>query len=869
MDNLGIQHYVRIKTRQLWSIVFFVSLGLIASFSQSGSVQANSSSQLILLADTVAWDKYRDIRSKNKKIPPTSKHSKSSKKNIINEVVNINSPALTHSAEPGIETAIVYTRVPRTQVDDFIKGGTEISTWDYLDALPEVGKILSGFNAPGQLVLRQVDGTEEIIYDCMEAVRPCVPTDAQSSLDGTKIIFAVYKSDSLKPPWPENKNYPNRQLSPTNREASIHIYDIATKTITDWPHTAGISDMGPIYLPDGKVMFGSTRNPNYYPFVTRMVPDGSVLLGPVRLKYPQPRLFVADDDGTNVKDITPHDFAGSMHPYLFSTGRVKYGSHWLSHNLPYTTDNGSIQWPGTFINYWTIQDMDYTGGDMTVLMGGHRNRVYGANPGEQTMKAFHFLTELVNGDTCTVNYYRANNLGHGGVICWPQKAHGVEGSLKTQLIPEGMYSLATYGWSEDAPSRIDPDTGKYMGKIGFPEGLPNGQAMVSLARGYCTRVATAVPKTNNALTLAGQIGCDVGLYATTVIPSTNPDDLILIKDDPAWHEFAGRVVRARTVATPILRTTGDSSCEMVSLNAGATDAHSFKSYAFDDRAKESGNNGGELRKFPHSDVVGVRFYEAVPRKISSTSAAGYKNNTGNEVKLLGDVDLLADDSMIVKVPCETPLLMAGINADGRVIKRDTLPQSLRTGERRVCSGCHTHSQDFVDGSLPDPDGGYYVPKVYGETLAAAVSSPTDLTASTPVPTYTNDVRPLMQSKCTNCHNPADPTPDDVDMVPLWNYEELVQDFSQSKVPASMRHAIRVGSSDTRTYGVQRPLTSKYVDNMFALRSLLYWKAGGVRTDGRTDSEETDDIDFGADHPTNISATELKIIGDWLDSGATK
>ena len=30
-----------------------------------------------------------------------------------------------------------------------------------------------------------------------------------------------------------------------------------------------------------------------------------------------------------------------------------------------------------------------------------------------------------------------------------------------------------------------------------------------------------------------------------------------------------------------------------------------------------------------------------------------------------------------------------------------------------------------------------------------------------------------------------------------------------------------------------------------------------------------DIDFGADHPTDITKAELKKIGDWLDSGATR
>jgi len=69
--------------------------------------------------------------------------------------------------------------------------------------------------------------------------------------------------------------------------------------------------------------------------------------------------------------------------------------------------------------------------------------------------------------------------------------------------------------------------------------------------------------------------------------------------------------------------------------------------------------------------------------------------------------------------------------------------------------------------------------------------------------------------------------------------------------------------------LHRPYTSKYVNNMFARESLLYWKAANKRTDGRKDTTFDNDIDFGVDHPTDLSPHEIDLIARWLDSGAAQ
>ena len=222
----------------------------------------------------------------------------------------------------------------------------------------------------------------------------------------------------------------------------------------------------------------------------------------------------------------------------------------------------------------------------------------------------------------------------------------------------------------------------------------------------------------------------------------------------------------------------------------------------------------------------------------------FKNSIGNRLGLFGDVPLLADGSFKAQLPCDVPFVMAGVDADGRVIKRDQVPQSLRPGEKRVCTGCHQHSS---------PGRAY-------EASIAFAAKPVQLLSTHRVPTFEDDIRPIFERRCLSCH---------VDDVPLMDYDKLVWDFVQESVLPERRVQVRETTDKRRQYGLQRPYTSKYVNTMFARESLLYWKAANRRLDGRTDATYANDIDFGPNHPVNISPPELRSLAAWLDSGAPR
>ena len=111
----------------------------------------------------------------------------------------------------------------------------------------------------------------------------------------------------------------------------------------------------------------------------------------------------------------------------------------------------------------------------------------------------------------------------------------------------------------------------------------------------------------------------------------------------------------------------------------------------------------------------------------------------------------------------------------------------------------------------------------------------------------------MNQRCVSCH--------DV----FGDYGKLTYDTTQAHalVPVAQRNDKRRWRRD----GLHRPATSKYVNSMFARESMLYWVAAGQRTDGRSDEDYDDDLDYPADHPdVRLPPRELAILAAWLDGG---
>lgn len=768
-------------------------------------------------------------------------------------------------------TGVVYSRVPRTvpsevTADQFSRERTTIDgktykNFDHYDQLSETGDVshsMQMFNGPGQLVYRDSNGNTQILFDCMNAPIPCVPLDAMVDFTGRYIIFSVYYGE-LDYMHEHGVDLPNLELRTTH--AQMHIVDLQTLKVTPIPQPEGVYDTGPVWLPNGRIMFTSTRSKEFGTSIRDHTPIDTHSL----------QLWIADVDGKNAANIGPHERDQALHPYVLSSGRVIYSTWQLNHQLPFRENNGGANSFGTTRNFFWVASVDLRGGDFHSLLGAHGT--YINNDGEQGMQAAHFLGERANGDICTTNYYRGNNLGSGSVICWTPEPLGVEGRGPAEVVrtqhdegrrlvfsPRNLYSAFTFATARDDTSWQDRRTGEFLGKVRDPDGLPDGNLLVAYGRGRCSHANAAIFDVQE-----DKVSCDFGIYATNAskpmksgVLAEHPSELVEIINEPAWHEYMPRVVATykdiygmERPAEPALSNSGDDSeCLLASKSmqmhgvSGGVKPHLSEIESFDGwhfgNLGICGQQGCSMHGVdPIKEIKRIRFWRVHPTKLPEGQLPDFnqvQSIMGSRAVILGDVPLEKDGSFMVQLPCDTPYVMAGVDANGRAIARDQVVQSIRPGEKRICQGCHLHSK---------------ILKLDFEDTIAASKPPTilDINKAREVE-YNRDIQKIFTANCMPCHSSEN------------KQGNLALDISGMDEGSTYHTLVWNHEPD-----MQRPETSRYVNGSFARESLLYWKAAGMRTDGRKDSDYRDDIDFGPVHPKVISSKDLTILGDWLDSGA--
>ena len=737
-----------------------------------------------------------------------------------------------NSYAQGAAPDIVYVRIPRTtEPMEFVNSDGTITTYinvDLYDFMPEVTNRIDKFNGPSQIVIRRASGEEEIIYDCMDKIDPeCVALDPMVSFDGKKVAFTVIRG-SVGPYRKSGQDWPNMRMK-TSFEAQIHIWDSEANEVTALPHTANTYDMSPVWLPNGRIMFVSTRSGKY----------GSYMRSGSPQKHNVFELWTSLPDGSNPRLVGNHETNAALHPYVLRDGRVIYSSWRLEGHFPFRHKNGANNGLGTVEHMFWLFAVHQDGGAFESIFGLHNSKnVEGSN--SVTTKAIHFSGQRANGDICSTNYYRGTAFGAGSILCWPEQPFQVEGRSPYGLeetsyafSPPGTYRLAN--WSDNGGTIAE------VGRVVHPEGLPDNNMMMSVARGPCDF------RFQSLLTVQSMsIGCDTGIYKTTTIPSQSLNDLEMIVDSPDWHEIMARTMTPYEdvygiASPPVLESpkNEDGKCFMRSASLMQEIEHN-RPYQ-PDRTKACPQQGCSVENV-EPQIDKLRIWGQAQWDKSKYPNLGESTTVGHVQSYWGDVPFEEDGSSIFEVPCEKPFVMTAIDANGLEVAQDQFAQSLRPGEVRTCGGCHFHSGtglpfDGKDASLviePTKVGFQEDPKVYE---------------------WNSDIVPILEEKCYECHS-SFPAGGSLRLnVPgfdagsshwnvVWDYRK---DFSRSQ-------------------WIPRDHTSYYL-GAFAKESLFYWKAVGERVDGRQDDTRDDDIDFGDDHSVDLSGEDKTTIRRWIDSGA--
>lgn len=620
-------------------------------------------------------------------------------------------------APAAVSYDLIYVRQPR-------KGDDEHIVW------PEV--FHPGRAEPGaDLMLLHPDGSEELLV----AGGNGAVTDPFVSFDGQWVYYAYFHDLRA-----ENLNYQRGDL-PTAGSDIFRIH-VATRQVEQLTHQEftpntgsghwdesnpidppnafnrlgyGILNLGPAPLAGGKVVFTSNRN--------GFVP-------PKGYTNPTLQLFVMDADGRNVTPIAPMTIGSALHPTPLQDGRIMFSS-FETQGL-----RDSRLW-----GIWAIWPD-----------GRHWEPMVSAF---KQPSAFHFQTQMGNGDIVVEDYYNLNNFGFGALYRFPVQPPAGEPRFHSSnpsqnppidqtlvfqngpqiyprrmaFTPRGLYSLSRFTNAEDEAAPLI--NGQYVGKFTHPSAAPAGDLLVAYSAG-------PVNALNRPVNLPAP---DAGLY---IIPGGDPlnsaDELLIIKNDPNYNEVWPRaLVRyadvhgvAEPAELPWLPNDGTVHSALPAGTAyGLVGTSSFyKRESFPGSASnnwfdgldeyntsqnDSNSNwiaqGADAGKYSDADIWAVRLLAMEPnthRSYGPNAGQHFVNHINEKLRILGEIPLRKfdangspildaegnpDTSFLAKIPADTPFTFQTLDRNGLVLNMAQTWHQVRPGEMRAdCGGCHAHSQ---------------------------------------------------------------------------------------------------------------------------------------------------------------------------------
>ncbi|GAB5451540.1 MAG: hypothetical protein Hals2KO_18680 [Halioglobus sp.] len=874
---------------------------------------------------------------------------------------------------------MVYTRQPRARTP--IKGTPvrEAANWQHAT---DVGRINGGI-AEADIVLDDLKGNTRVVHDCTTSKEICVAHEARVSPNGKKIVYSVGYGNDLVPISVEGVDMGIKDIGGLTH-AELWLYDIAKDKKWRIPnHPKRAIDRQPEWLNNEKIVFVSNRG-GTFPFKNPVgMHQGVDQYGRGRCFNPpycasqeygygrtgmSMQLWTMNIDGSDARNISPHE-QNALAPAVMSNGDILY-SCWNSHeNKSHDTKTAHSNRPATSKNKWWLCRTDGNGADATVLLNGHKTstlktREYlspGVTGGEgrSMLRAIRSVAEIFPNRLAVTNYYRANHAGSMGIVfeidytdphvegcstasCYPDAERRSRKPGTGQYVPSSLRPLTPYGTDQDIQVRRDAK-GRALGKAGYPAPLPGTDKafMITHGRGSCYEVTRI--KDANRRAMGGEPTCQKAIYKVKVDMVTDPFDsrqMVKIAGDEQWHAWDARAIATyqslfgKPLPDQPEPLDPNDACYLQVVDAREAElspsdeqfnwlTNFYKHCAFQGCAVNAEDPGFHKKNMAALTVFLPEMWDFTYGWGREKEYASILNNTGHKsMATLGSQPIAADGSVKMRVPCETPLVMAGTDKNGMVIAYDVMLHSLRAGESRTCHGCHDGHSEERAAQLKQP-----ALARFEKTLAYNTLPPMPQTVA---PVTFDQVRPILERRCTGCHR-------DMNDKDGLLYSRVAQDYEQhdwawakkqpgigqrknvehvlilnggkgyrkgdalkfppggaaGKVAAVGRNGeitqirltnpgdgyaprtrVAVQSATgqgakltamTDRFDLARPYSSKWVAR-FARDSLLYWKCLGSRQDGRKDSDYPNDIDFGRAHDSGATPLECHIIGRWIDTG---
>lgn len=569
-------------------------------------------------------------------------------------------PTAEPTAAPGEEPAIVF-------VSRQIPNGGSIY-WDAPKDMPGVGPH-SRFRvaAPGKLLVRESNGQLRTLVD---GANPTVASlnliDVNApdvSYDGNTIVFAGlpegnYSTGPVTNPdawriYAINADGSNlRQITFSDQQISYSQFGSAAGNLQ------GYDDTDPAWLPDGRIVFASTRWPSFAQY------------SGVRTS----NLYVIDADGGNLHRITS-ERNGADRPVIDPiTGKIVYARWWRNHRFAtdsmdtitanggyaqkdgLTTDRSNHVGGSDFLwrNQWHPAAINPDGTELVQWGGTHHkldsSHVYGG--------AFTADGRFV------ANYFPMANMteagGFGGLRLYDRGPGNYQSIL-------GITSLTLDYVSPSNPTSYGIFNGNYATEAAV---MPDGRLVLSWAE---------------------DINQDYGLYFANL----NGSGLTLLYDNPGTTELRAKPL----VARPLPPIIPDQITQVASLlpptAAGPYDQDGTFTFNALNVYANGPVDGGEVNAPAVGSAATIRFFTDFQR----TSPGSFPNQ---DWPILLDELIIAPDGSVSNsaAPANVPLFEQLRSPDG-LVPRSTSPGGVpggaahvagmnfgHPGENQRCVGCH-------------------------------------------------------------------------------------------------------------------------------------------------------------------------------------
>ncbi len=597
-------------------------------------------------------------------------------------------------------------------------------------AMPDVRELLT-FNAGtvgADLYVRERASptAEEINVTAAETQGLGDVRDVEASWDGEFFLFA------MRGPFDPNLD---EEEQPT---WNIWEYEIATQTlrrvIASNNTAAAGHDLAPHYLPDGRIVFSSTRQRR----------TGAILLDEGKPQYPgldesqqEPAfvLHVMNADGSDIRQVSfnqSHD----LDPSVDSDGKVIF-SRW---------DNAG---PMDAMNLYR---MNPDGSDLELLYGAHSHAT-GTNAavvqflqprempdGRMITVLRPFATPQLGGDLTLIDTprYLENtqaNAANSGVLSGPAQVSAVINDVRTDggISPGGSFSAAFPLW--DGTNRI----------------------IVSWSQCRLQEAGQVVPCTPAKLAGPNPVAASPA-YGIWVYDISSDTQLPIVPAETG-RIFTDVVAAQTRGIPPIILDLADSGLADLNLLAEGTALINVRSVydmdGVDTAAPNIPSMADPLVLSPdQSPKLFMRIVKAVAIPDADVldfnlSAFGVSRQNGMR-EIIGYVPVQPDGSVLAKVPANVPLQISVLDRQGqRLDVRHNSWLQLRPGQELTCNGCHVPDAGLSHGradafasvyagatttGLPFPNTNPAIFADFGETMAEArgrISCATDCADITP------------------------------------------------------------------------------------------------------------------------------------------